>query len=159
MKVIEEVATAVQEESCETVQCREISRTLDRPVRTVRKILRNFLYCYPYKISHLQQLFFSDLTASETSALEFLTRMEVVKEWPWKILWTDEDHFHLTGYDNTQNCQIWATENPPEFQPVPLHPAQVTVGRGFRHHLSEGHIFSRRQIALGPVFVTVSLTL
>ncbi|GBL98473.1 hypothetical protein AVEN_257882-1 [Araneus ventricosus] len=53
--VVEEVATAVQEVSSGGVQpcsAREIARTLDRPVSTVHKILRNILHCYPYKISH-----------------------------------------------------------------------------------------------------------
>ncbi|GBM00545.1 hypothetical protein AVEN_77355-1 [Araneus ventricosus] len=114
---VEEVATAVQEESSGGVlpcSAREISRALDRPVSTVHKILRNILHCYPYKISHVQELFPSDLPARETFALEFLARMELDNEWPWKILWTDEAYFHLTGYVNTQNCRIWATENPLE---------------------------------------------
>ncbi|GBM66464.1 hypothetical protein AVEN_146292-1 [Araneus ventricosus] len=66
--VVEEVATAVQEESSGGVQpcrAREIARTLDRPVSTVQKILRNILHCYPYKISHVQELFPSDLPARD----------------------------------------------------------------------------------------------
>ncbi|GBM47056.1 hypothetical protein AVEN_179784-1 [Araneus ventricosus] len=62
--VVEEVTTAVQEESSGGVQpcsAREIARTLDRPVSTVHKILRNILHCYPYKISYMQELFPSDL--------------------------------------------------------------------------------------------------
>ena len=49
----------------------------------------------------MQELFPSDLPARETFALElFLVRMKVGKEWPWKILWTDEAHSHLLGYVN-----------------------------------------------------------
>ena len=79
------------------------------------------------QISHMQKVFSSDLPAREVLALEFLSRMEVNEEWPWKVLWTDEAHFYLTGYVNTQNHQIWATENPLKTQPVPLHPAKITV--------------------------------
>ena len=70
----------------------------------------------------MQKLFPSDLPARKTFGVKFLARMEMENEWPWKILRTGEAHFHLTGYVNTQNCQIWATENPYKTQPVPLHP-------------------------------------
>ena len=81
-------------------QCRArgIALTLDRPVSTAHKILQNKLHCYLYKISHVQELFPSDLLARETFGLEFLVRMEVDKEWHWKIFWTDEALFYLTGY-------------------------------------------------------------
>ena len=123
-----------------------IARTLDRPTSTVLKILRNILRCYLYNIVHVQELLPSDLAARETFALEFLARMEVDNDWPWKILWTDEAHFHLTGYVNTQNCQIWAAENPLATHPVPLHPKKVTVGCGFTASFIIGHIFSSRRV-------------
>ncbi|GBO01369.1 hypothetical protein AVEN_275664-1 [Araneus ventricosus] len=50
---VEDVATAFQKASSsalETCNARGISRTLDMPVNTVRKILRNILQCYPLKI-------------------------------------------------------------------------------------------------------------
>ena len=133
--VVEEVATAVQKSSgcvkpCSTLG---IARTLNNPVSVMHKILQNILHCYPFKISHMQE-FPSDLPARETLVLEFLACMEVNKEGPWTILWIDETHFRLAGYVNTQNCRIWATENPLETQPVPLHPALCAAG--LRHHLS-----------------------
>lgn len=157
--VVEEVATAVQEESSggeQPCSARRIARTLDRPVSTVHNILRNILQCYPYKICHVQELFPSDLQAREGFALEFLARMEVDNDWPWKILWTDEAHFHLTGYVNTQNCRIWATENPRATNPVPLHPAKVTVWCGFTASFMIGPYFFEETGALGPVTVTVN---
>ena len=47
--------------------------------------------------------------------------MEVDNEWPWKILWVDEAHFHMKLYITTQNCWIWATENPLANLPVLFH--------------------------------------
>ncbi|GFT16004.1 uncharacterized protein TNCV_3315611 [Trichonephila clavipes] len=35
-----------------------------------------------------------------TFALTFLARVEVDASWPWKILWSDEAHFHLSGTVN-----------------------------------------------------------
>ena len=72
------------------------------PVSTVQKILQDILYCYPYKISHVQKLLPTDLPTRETFALEFHTLIKVDNEWAWKILWTDEAHFHLKGYVNAQ---------------------------------------------------------
>ena len=66
--VLEEMATAVQEESSDAVKpCSEGGsiQTFYRPVSTVHKILQNILHCYPYKISHVQELFPSDLPARD----------------------------------------------------------------------------------------------
>ena len=52
----------------------------------------------------MKELFPSDLAARETYALEFFDLVEVDNEWHWKILQTEEAHFHLTGYVNIQNC-------------------------------------------------------
>ncbi|GBL90155.1 hypothetical protein AVEN_135491-1 [Araneus ventricosus] len=110
---------------------RGISRTLDMPVSTVSKILRNILQCYPIKITHVQELVPADLPKREAFALQFLARMEVDNAWLWNILWTDEAYFHLQGSVNTQNCRIWTRENPFQMQPLPLHSQKVTVWCGF----------------------------
>ncbi|GFX81394.1 uncharacterized protein TNCV_142441 [Trichonephila clavipes] len=83
--VVEEVATSVQEESSGGLQpstARGIARALDRPVSMVHKILLSILHCYPYKISHVQELLPPDLPVRETFAFEFLVRIEVDNEWP-----------------------------------------------------------------------------
>ncbi|GBN58893.1 hypothetical protein AVEN_84747-1 [Araneus ventricosus] len=148
--VVEEVAGGV-ERWCATVQCTGNCPTIGI-LSTVHKILRNILHCYPYKISHVQELRPSDLPARETFALEFLARMEL----PWKIVRTDKAHFHLTGYVNTQNCRIWATENPLETQLVPLRPAKVTVWCGFTASFIMGPYFFEETGALDPVTITVT---
>ena len=81
--VVEEVVTTMQEESRVGVKpcsARGIAQTLYRPVLTMRKVLRNILHCYPYKISHVQELSLSDLPPRETFALKFLAHMKVDKE-------------------------------------------------------------------------------
>ncbi|GBM92023.1 hypothetical protein AVEN_126350-1 [Araneus ventricosus] len=94
---------------------------------TVRKILRNILQCYPFKITHAQELVPANLPEREVFALQFLAIMEVDNAWPWNILWTDEAHFHLQGNVKNQNCGIWARENPFQMQPLRLHSQNVTV--------------------------------
>ncbi|GBL86369.1 hypothetical protein AVEN_164543-1 [Araneus ventricosus] len=111
----------------ENVQCTGNSRTLDMPVSTVRKILRNILQCFPFKITPVQELVHADLPKREAFALQLIARMEVDNAWPWHILWTDEAHFHLQGSVNTQNWGIWARENPLQMQPMPLHSQKVTL--------------------------------
>ncbi|GBM15619.1 hypothetical protein AVEN_95253-1 [Araneus ventricosus] len=111
---VEDVATALQEVLCSALgkcSARGISRTLDIPVSTVCKILRNILQCYPFKITHVQELVPANLPKQEALAQQFLAPMEVDNAWPWNILWTDEAHFRLQGFVNTQNCRIWASEN------------------------------------------------
>ncbi|GBO42642.1 hypothetical protein AVEN_256411-1 [Araneus ventricosus] len=111
---MEDIPTELQQSSSSDLRtCSSwgISRTLDMPVNTDRKFLRNILQCYPFKITHAQELVPADLPKREAFALKFLARMEVDNEWPWN-LWTDEAHFHLQGSFNTQNCRIWAIENP-----------------------------------------------
>ena len=82
--------------------------------------------------------------------------MEVDKEWLWTILWTDEALFRLTGYINTQNCRIWATENPLETQPAPLHPTKVTVRCEFMASFIIDSYFFEEMGALSLVNVTVT---
>ncbi|GBN48424.1 hypothetical protein AVEN_84469-1 [Araneus ventricosus] len=56
---VEDVATALPKESSSvlgTCSASGIFRTLDMPVSTVRKILRNILQCYPFKITHIQEM-------------------------------------------------------------------------------------------------------
>ncbi|GBO19946.1 hypothetical protein AVEN_10825-1 [Araneus ventricosus] len=77
---VEDVATALQEASSSalgTCSARGISQTLNMPVSTVRKILQNILQCYPFKITHVQELVPADLPKREAFALQFLARMQV----------------------------------------------------------------------------------
>ncbi|GBM31025.1 hypothetical protein AVEN_108929-1 [Araneus ventricosus] len=51
---VEDVATVLKEASISalgTCSVRGISRTLGMPVSTIRKILRNMMQCYPFKIT------------------------------------------------------------------------------------------------------------
>ncbi|GFT00701.1 disintegrin and metalloproteinase domain-containing protein 28 [Trichonephila clavipes] len=160
LTIVQEVGTAVQEESSGGLQlcsAQRISRTLDKPVSTMHKIQRNILY-YPYKIRCVPELLLSKLPARDTFALEFLARMKVDNEGPWKILWLDEAHFHLTGYVNTQNCRIWETENALEDLPVPHNLAKDTVWCGFTASLIIQPYFFEETKAFGSVLPALSVS-
>ncbi|GBN70247.1 hypothetical protein AVEN_199609-1 [Araneus ventricosus] len=140
---VEYVARELQEASRSafgTCSARGISRTLDMPVSTVRKILRNILQCHPFKITYVQKLIPPDLPKLEAFALQILDRMEVDNAWPWSILWTDEVHFHLQGSVNTQNCRILA---------LPLYSQKVIVWRGFTAEFIVGPFFFRGYWSFG----------
>ena len=78
-----------------------------------------------------------------------------VDQWPWKILWPDQAHFHLTGYINTLNCPIWVAENLLENQPVPLHPAKVTLWCGIKTLFIIRPYYFEETGASGLIAVTV----
>ncbi|GFY06919.1 uncharacterized protein TNCV_4090211 [Trichonephila clavipes] len=66
----------------------------------------------------------------------------------------DEASFHLTGYVNTRNCRLDATENPLASQSETLLPAKVTVWYRFKASFIIGPYFFEETGAFGPVTVT-----
>ncbi|GFW52938.1 uncharacterized protein TNCV_2395171 [Trichonephila clavipes] len=51
----------------------------------------------------------------------------VVPNFHKRILFSDEAHFWLNGYDNKQNCRIWSEANPQVYVETPIHPEKLTV--------------------------------
>ncbi|GBM87610.1 hypothetical protein AVEN_119538-1 [Araneus ventricosus] len=74
------------------------------------------------------------------------------------MLWTDEAHFHLQCSANTQNCIIWARDNPFQMQPLPLHSQKVTVWCGFTAAFIIGLFFSEEIGPSGPATCAISGT-
>jgi hypothetical protein len=58
-------------------------------------------------------------------------QFEKFAEFSKKIIFSDEAHFQLDGYVNTQNCRIWGAENTPLIHENPLHAQRATVLCGF----------------------------
>ncbi|GFW58546.1 uncharacterized protein TNCV_718461 [Trichonephila clavipes] len=158
--VVEDVATAIVDQSMDNVigcsSARAVPRHLGVPYSTVWNVLRKVVHFFPYKIRHNQQLMANDREKRLTFALTFLARVEVDASWPWKILWSDEAHFHLSGTVNTHNCRIWETENPPTFQEIPLHSPKVTIWCGFRATFILGPFFFEETTRNGRVTCTVT---
>ena len=56
----------------------------------------------------------------------FNNKME--KEGDWINVWfSDEAHFYLEGYVNSNNCVFWGTEPPQEVLQQPFHSSKVTA--------------------------------
>ncbi|GBM40034.1 hypothetical protein AVEN_250505-1 [Araneus ventricosus] len=79
--VVEDVATAIVEQSMDNVvgcsSARAVSRHLGVPCSTVRNVLSKMVHFFPYKISHNQQLLAIDREKRLTFSLTFLARVEV----------------------------------------------------------------------------------
>lgn len=98
---------------------------------TLHRILTKDLNLHAYKVQltqelkpadHLQRRQYSQWMHEMHAADDHFTR---------KIIFSDEAHFHLSGFVNKQNCRIWADENPRELVEKPMHPQRVTVWCGF----------------------------
>lgn len=87
------------------------------------RILHKDLNLHPYKIQIVQALKPTDYPARLHFSEIMLTRgIDIHNLW-----FSDEAHFHLSGYTNKQNCRYWAPENPQELHQRPLHSPKVTV--------------------------------
>lgn len=90
--------------------------------RTVRRILHNELQFHPYKLAVVQQLSERDFASRQTAC-------QALSNFPDDALvfFSDEAHFHLSGYVNKQNMRYWTDTNPHELHEVPLHCERVTA--------------------------------
>lgn len=93
-------------------------------VSSVYRMLKFDLHLKPYKISIMQHLKPSDVTARLQFA-EWMLKQEtdVLK----KMWFSDEAHFYLNAAINKQNCRFWGSEKPALFHERPLHGEYVTV--------------------------------
>ena len=79
--------------------------------RSLQRILK-LVHAFPYKITTVQPLKEASQEQRKVFAvkvLQMIDRGEIDQHHIW---WSDEAHFHVSGYVNTQNFRIWGTENP-----------------------------------------------
>ncbi|GBN89412.1 hypothetical protein AVEN_148120-1 [Araneus ventricosus] len=138
---------------------RGIPRSLDMLISTVRKILRNILQCYPFKITHIQELVSDDLPKREAFACNFLL------EWKWTM---HGGHGRFCGQTKPISiskvlsilkiAEYRPRENPFQMQPLPVHSQKVTVWCGFTTAFIVGHFFFENIVPSGPITFTVNGT-
>jgi len=68
---------------------------------------------------------------AENLLIGVLENQKVDSNFSKKVIFSDEAHFQLDGYLNTQNCRIWGAENPRVIHENPLHGHRATVWCGF----------------------------
>lgn len=95
--------------------------------RSLGRILHKDLNLHAYKIQLCQQLKPIDHFSRRVLSDWLIEHRKIDANFSSKIIFSDEAHFTLNGTVNKQNCRIWATENPCEYQEQPLWPEKCTV--------------------------------
>ncbi|KAG8297997.1 hypothetical protein J6590_108292 [Homalodisca vitripennis] len=94
------------------------------------RILHKDLNLHAYKVQLTQDLKPNDHFKRRQYAEWLVEQTEVNGDFSKKIIFSDEAHFHLSGFVNKQNCRIWANENPRVIVEKPMYPERVTVWCG-----------------------------
>lgn len=124
---------AVNESVAETpgTSIRHRSQQLQISRSTTQRILTKDLHLHPYKIQLTQELKPTDHGQRRQFVEWLLEQNELDADFSKKIIFTDEAHFHLSGFVNKQNCRIWGSENPHVIHEKQMHPQRATVWCGF----------------------------
>ncbi|CAK9826872.1 hypothetical protein ANTRET_LOCUS4642 [Anthophora retusa] len=121
---IERVQQSIQENPETSTRRRSAELGLSR--RSLRRILREDLMMFPYKVQLVQELKPTDYE----QRLVYAVRLQEVtsdNNFIHRLIMSDEAHFHLNGFVNRQNCRVWGTENPRAVHQRQLHPIKCTV--------------------------------
>ncbi|GJQ70686.1 hypothetical protein Trydic_g621 [Trypoxylus dichotomus] len=84
----------------------------------------------PYKIQLVQEIKRIDYEQRINYAISLLEEQDENPDFINNLIINDEDHFHINGYVNKQNCRVSATENPRAVHQRQLHPLKCTVWCG-----------------------------
>lgn len=110
---------------------RRRSQQLGIKTTSLHTILHKDLSLKAYKVQLTQALKPADHGQRRTFVNWLLEMQEADADFFKKIIFSDEAHFHLSGYVNKQNCRVWGSENPRAIVEQPHYPQRVTVWCGF----------------------------
>lgn len=124
---------AVRENVAESpdTSIRHRAQELNLSATTLHRILKKDLSLHAYKIQLTQELKPADHLNRRTFADWVHEQRQIDEDFSQKIIFSDEAHFHLSGFVNKQNCRIWADENPRTIVEKLMHPQKVTVWCAF----------------------------
>jgi len=106
---------------------RKLSNKTAIPKTSVHRILRKELKLFPYKVQLEQHLTKNAEILRKKFCEIMLEKIKIDPEFINNIWFTDESHFHLTGFVNKQTMRIWGTERPDEVIQKKAHSLYVTV--------------------------------
>lgn len=89
---------------------REVARRLDKPVSTVRNVMRKTLGLRPYHLKVVHELHPRDYQVRVDFALKCLAQIDFDPGWISRILWSDEAHFYLHGGVNKRSLLIFVCD-------------------------------------------------
>jgi len=81
---------------------REVARRLEKPVSTVRKVMRKTLGLFPYHLHQVHELLPNDFVTRLDFGLKCVAEIEADPDWLSRILWSDEAHVYLHGGVNAR---------------------------------------------------------
>ena len=110
---------------------RRRAQQLNLSPSSLHDILSKDLKMHAYKIQLTQELKPADHGKRHRFAQWVLARQVENENFTKRIIFSDEAHFHLSGYVNKQNCRIWGNENPRVTVEHEMHPQRTTVWCGF----------------------------
>jgi len=103
---------------------------------------------HAYRISVLHELKEPDQVKRVADCRWFQTHLKKnpgILDYTWFL---DEAWFHLSGYVNSQNSRIWASENPNAIHEEPLHSEKIGVWCGMSRRRITGPIFFEETIKI-----------
>lgn len=110
---------------------RKTAQVLDISYSSLRFIARKAIKLYPYKITGVHRISDEAKEARKAFCANILG-IENGETFPvQQTIFTDEAHFWMDGYVNSQNYRFWGTEPPNEYSDVSLHPKKVTAWAAF----------------------------
>ena len=106
---------------------RRRAQELELRSTSVRRILKEELKMYPYKIQVRHALTDRDKAERVEMCNFFNRKMECDNDWIQNVWFSDEAHFHLNGSVNRQNVRYWGSIRPHDVLEVPLHSPKCTA--------------------------------
>ena len=113
---------------------RNIAKRAKLSATTVWRILRKELSKYPYKIQLMQEQTAANKQERVDFAKQFADKIESDNGFLKNLIVSDEAHFELSGWVNTQNARIWSDKQPYETVDSPKSREKVTVWMGLSYH-------------------------
>ena len=145
--IIQNSVTEIQQTTpMGTASISQISRATDMPESTVRKVLREYLHYYPYRVRKLHELKECDHDRRLRFANWFLERNSEDPTFIEKIVWSDEAHFTVDGTVYTHQCIVWSPFNTHASVTTKLYPERVTVWCGFSSEFIIGPFFFEENV-------------
>ncbi|GBM08148.1 hypothetical protein AVEN_214478-1 [Araneus ventricosus] len=160
---VAKVSGIVQQNPKNTI--RRIASEIGLKRSSTKKISRNSLRMFPYKIQRRQAIPRKAVRQRFDFANEILTMIDNEGFDVGCIWFTDEAHFHLNGFVNKQNWRFWGSENPHLCEEKPLHSPKVTswvavCSRGIiGPFLMRETIASERYITILEQFVSTGVSI
>jgi hypothetical protein len=91
---------------------RKCARELGLPKTTAHRVLKKLLGCTGYKFQLLHAIRPGDNRKRYDFALDILNEIDNYEQFLYRVMFSDEVTFHISGHVHRHNVRIWAKERP-----------------------------------------------